>query len=63
MKSYRIVLDYTTISEHTDRPDFWDWYNLIAENYGYETVSVVDVKEIATPEGHVEYFAEITDNV
>jgi hypothetical protein len=63
MKSYRIVLEFTTTNPDIDRPDYWDWYSLITENYGEETVSVVSVEDIPTPEGHVEYFAEDTDNV
>jgi hypothetical protein len=60
MRSYRIVVDYTTTSRYTDHPDKWDWHTLLAEGVK-ETVSLVSVENIKTPEGHVEYFTEIEE--
>jgi hypothetical protein len=58
MRSYRIVIEFTTRNPDIAHPDYWNWYDLVAENYGEETVSLVSVEDIATPEGHVEYFTE-----
>ena len=53
MKSYRIVLEYTTTNDEMTSPDSWDWHDLVAPN-GDETISPVHVEEIDTPEGHLE---------
>jgi hypothetical protein len=62
MRSYRIVVDYTTNDEWVHAPETWDWHSLLAENVR-ETVSLVSVENIKVPEGHVEYFKEIDENV
>jgi hypothetical protein len=54
MKSFRIVLEYTCASDFIPtEPSRWDWHELIAAEAD-ETVSLVDVQEIETPEGHLE---------
>ena len=54
MKSYRIVLEYTDASDFPrDYPTAWRWHDLLAPDID-ETVSVVSVEEIETPEGHKE---------
>jgi hypothetical protein len=62
MRSYRITIDYTDASTHRDRPDHWDWHNLIAAEHD-EAVSFVSAEPIPTPEGHKEDLAadELTD--
>ena len=58
MKSYRIVLEYTDASSFPrDYPTRWDWHDLIAADMD-EAVSVVNVEEIETPEGHKEELNE-----
>ena len=59
MYSFRITIDYTCASDFipTD-PRKWDWHELIAMEAD-ETVSLVDVQEIATPEGHKEDLADV----
>lgn len=57
MRSYRIVLEYTTANDEMTSPDTWDWHDLVAPNVD-ETISPVRVEEIETPEGHLE---EITN--
>lgn len=53
MKSYRIVVEYTDASNHRDAPTKWDWSALLAGEND-EEVSLVEVTEIPTPEGHLE---------
>ena len=54
MKSYRIVLEYTDASDFPrNHPVLWDWHDLLAADLD-EAVSVVNVEEIETPEGHKE---------
>ena len=57
MKSYRIVLEYTDASDERDSPYKWDWHDLIAGAHN-EEVSLVEVSEIPTPEGHLETLTE-----
>ena len=53
MKSFRITIDYTYAGDIPMWPSRWDWHELIAGEAD-ETVSLVDVEEIETPEGHKE---------
>jgi hypothetical protein len=54
MKSYRIVIEYTEASDFPrNHPILWDWHDLTAADMD-EAVSVVNVEEIETPEGHKE---------
>jgi hypothetical protein len=64
MRSYRIVLEYSTSlgTDSTGRPDLWDWHSLIAQD-AQETVTVVDFRDIPLPDDHAEYFKEINENV
>ena len=58
MKSYRIVLEYTDASDFPrNHPTLWDWHDLLAGDMD-EAVSVVNVEEIETPEGHKEELNE-----
>lgn len=58
MKSYRIVIEYTDASDFPrNHPTLWDWHDLIAADLD-EAVSVVNVEEIETPEGHKEELNE-----
>ena len=58
MKSYRIVIEYTDASSFLrDHPARWDWHYLLAPGID-EAVSVVNVEEIETPEGHKEELNE-----
>lgn len=66
MRSYRIVLEYTDASDTSgfaprpprSAPEHWDWHELIAGCHD-ETVSLVSVEEIPTPEGHKEDLADV----
>lgn len=60
MRSFRIVLEYTDASGYAMRnaPQLWDWHALVAAEHD-ETVSVVSVEEIPTPEGHKEDLADV----
>lgn len=67
MRSFRIVLEYTDASGYAKRtapqplrtaPQLWDWHALVAAESD-ETVSVVSVEEIPTPEGHKEDLADV----
>lgn len=60
MRSFRIVLEYTDASGYAMRnaPQLWDWHALVAAEPD-ETVSVVSVEEIPTPEGHKEDLADV----
>ena len=62
LESYRITIEYTTHEGLVNHPSRWDWYDLLAQNSD-ETVSLVNVEEIETPAGHVEYFKELGDDV
>lgn len=59
MKSFRITIEYTYAGDIPTNPEKWDWHELIAGEAD-ETVSPVSVEEIETPEGHIEYFNEIS---
>lgn len=56
MRSYRIVLEYTT-TESWGNPEKWDWHDLVAQSPG-ETVSLIEVEEIEVPDGHIEDLEE-----
>jgi len=60
MQSYRIVLEYTTANDDMPAPDTWDWHELIAPNVD-ETMHLVNVEEIETPEQHVEDINAFSD--
>lgn len=54
MRSYRIVIEYTDCTKGMNgHPETWDWWDLlkITDN---EALSVANVEEIETPEGHKE---------
>lgn len=54
MRSYRIVIEYTdAATKHRDRPEQWDWHDLLAPDAD-EAVSLVSVTKIPTPQGHKE---------
>ncbi len=53
MHSYRIVIEYTASSVSHSHPETWDWWELL--DIGVEeALSVVNVEDIETPEGHKE---------
>jgi hypothetical protein len=57
MKSWRIVLEFSTTDDNEYSPEAWDWYNFV--NIGpNEAISVVSADEIETPEGHIEELAQ-----
>jgi hypothetical protein len=58
MRSFRITIDYTYAGDIITRPQNWDWHELIAMEAD-ETVSLVDVQEIETPEGHKEDLKDV----
>lgn len=53
MRSYRIVLEYTDDSDMNGHPVTWDWWDLLDIGVD-EVMSVVNVEDIETPEGHKE---------
>jgi hypothetical protein len=54
MKSYRIVLEYTDATGGMNwHPESWDWFNLLDVGPA-ESVNVVSVEDIPTPDGHKE---------
>lgn len=59
MRSYRIVIEYTDAAKYPrNEPQYWDWHDLIAAESD-ETVSLVNVEEIPTPEGHKEDLKDV----
>jgi hypothetical protein len=57
MHSYRIVIEYTSSSVSHAHPETWDWWSLLDIGVD-EAVSVVNVEDIETPEGHKEELNE-----
>ena len=56
--SYRIIIDYTYTGHFPSDPRKWDWHELL-EMEASETVSLVDVQDIETPEGHKEDLKDV----
>lgn len=57
MKSYRIVIEYSTTNYKQGHPSNWDWHDLLASNPD-EAISLINVEAIPTPEGHLEDLAD-----
>ena len=55
VRSWRITVEYSTIDPKMTIPDKWDWFDLIAPE-SHETMTLVDVEEIPTPEAHDDDF-------
>jgi hypothetical protein len=55
VRSWRITVEYSTIDPKMTIPDKWDWFDLIAPDT-LETMTLVDVQEIPTPEAHDDDF-------
>lgn len=56
VRSWRITLEYSVKdNDSVYPPDTWDWWTLVAPET-YETVDVVDVQEIPTPQAHTDDF-------
>ena len=58
MRSFRLTIDYTYAGDIPTDPRKWDWHELIAPEAD-ETVSLEDVQEIETPEGHKEDLKDV----
>ena len=56
-KTYRITIEYTTMSDMDSGPDYWDWPELLDLDPGRETFGVW-VDKVETNEDHVRYINE-----
>lgn len=56
MRSYRIILEYTTVDELITPPDGWGWYDIL-DIGPQEALSIAEVAEIPTPAAHFEDLA------
>ena len=56
-KTYRIILEYTTIEDMSSGPDYWDWPEILDLDPTRETFGVW-VHEVDTNEDHVRYINE-----
>jgi hypothetical protein len=45
-KTYRIVLEYTTIEDMSSGPDYWDWPELLDLDIVRETFGLVSVARL-----------------
>jgi hypothetical protein len=51
-KTYRITIEYTTMSDMDSGPDYWDWPELLDLDIAHETFGVW-VDKVDTNEDHV----------
>ena len=51
-KTYRITIEYTTMSDMDSGPDYWDWPELLDLDIARETFGVW-VDEVETNQDHV----------
>jgi len=56
-KTYRITIEYTTMSDMDSGPDYWDWPELLDLDIAHETFGVW-VDKVETNEDHVRYIKE-----
>ena len=45
-KTYRIVLEYTTIEDMSSGPDYWDWPEILDLDLTRETFGLVSVSRL-----------------
>jgi hypothetical protein len=51
-KTYRIIIEYTTMSDMDSGPDWWDWPEILDLDIAHETFGVW-VDEVDTNQDHV----------
>jgi hypothetical protein len=51
-KTYRITIEYTTMSDMDSGPDYWDWPELLDLDIAHETFGVW-VDKVETNQDHV----------
>ena len=61
IRSWRITLEYSTLDRTMTVPDTWDWFELIAPD-ALETMTLVDVQEIPTPQAHTDDFHDMEND-
>lgn len=57
-KTYRITIEYTTMSDMDSGPDYWDWPELL--DLSNEETFGVWVDKVETNQDHVRYIKEQT---
>ena len=56
-KTYRITIEYTTMSDMDGGPDYWDWPELLDLDIAHETFGVW-VDKVETNQDHVREIRE-----
>jgi hypothetical protein len=56
-KTYRITIEYTTMSDMDSGPDYWDWPELLDLDIAHETFGVW-VDKVETNQDHVREIRE-----
>ena len=59
-KTYRIILEYTTVEDVSNGPDYWDWPELLDLDATRETFGLVSVARL--PEVNQDQLSFILEN-